>query len=133
MYTQLMAKIVPFSEARANLTELLDDVVDKQEHVLITRNGRPSAVVLSAAEYESLEETLDILQDKDLVEALRKSEDDVRAARLNSLDDLRKRVADRSGPTDPASHPPLRCSPAEPAGAGPQRPDRSGDRAASGW
>jgi antitoxin YefM len=90
MYTQLMAKIVPFSEARANLTELLDDVVDKQEHVLITRNGRPSAVVLSAAEYESLEETLDILQDKDLVEALRKSEDDVRAARLTSLDDLRK-------------------------------------------
>lgn len=86
-----MAKIVPFTEARANLTELLDDVEDRQEHVLITRNGRPSAVMLSADEYESLEETLEILQDKDLMEALRKSEDDVRAGRLTSLADLRER------------------------------------------
>jgi prevent-host-death family protein len=86
-----MAKIVPFTEARANLTELLDDVEDRQEHVLITRNGRPSAVMLSADEYESLEETLEILQDKDLMEALRKSEDDVRAGRLTSLKDLRNK------------------------------------------
>ncbi len=84
-----MAKIVPFTEARANLTELLDDVENLQEHVLITRNGRPSAVVLSAEEYESLEETLDILDDKDLMEALRKSEDDIRGGRLTSLEDLR--------------------------------------------
>ncbi|HWC13870.1 MAG TPA: type II toxin-antitoxin system Phd/YefM family antitoxin [Actinomycetota bacterium] len=91
VYTHFVAKIVPFTEARANLTELLDDVEDRQEHVLITRNGRPSAVMLSADEYESLEETLEILQDKDLIEALRKSEDDVRAGRLTSLEDLRKR------------------------------------------
>ncbi len=91
MYTHPMAKIVPFTEARANLTELLDALEDKQEHVLITRNGRPSAVMLSADEYESLEETLDILQDKDLMEALRKSEDDVRAGRLTSLKDLRSK------------------------------------------
>lgn len=84
-----MAKIVPFTEARANLTELLDDLEDRQEHVLITRNGRPAAVMLSADEYESLEETLDILQDKDLLEALRKSEDDVNVGRLTSLADLR--------------------------------------------
>jgi prevent-host-death family protein len=86
-----MAKIVPFSEARANLTELLDDVEDKQEHVLITRNGRPSAVVLSAEEYESLEETLEILQDKELMEALRRSEDDIRSGRLTPLGGLRSR------------------------------------------
>lgn len=87
-----MAKIVPFTEARANLSELLDDVEDRQEHVLITRNGRPSAVMLSADEYDSLEETLDILQDKDLMEALRKSQDDVRAGRLTSVAELRKRT-----------------------------------------
>jgi antitoxin YefM len=86
-----MAKIVPFTEARANLTELLDDVEDKHEHVLITRNGRPAAVMVSADEYESLEETLEILQDKDLMGALRKSEDDVRAGRLTSLEDVRNR------------------------------------------
>lgn len=69
----------------------LDAVEDKHEHVLITRNGRPSAVMLSADEYEWLDETLDILQDKDLLESLRKSEDDVRAGRVTSLDDLRRK------------------------------------------
>lgn len=88
-----MAKTVPFSEARANLTELLDAVEDRHEHVLITRNGRPSAVLLSADEYESLEETLDILQDKELMQALRKSEDDVGAGRLVPLEDLRAKRA----------------------------------------
>ncbi len=84
-----MVKIVPFTEARAKLAELLDVLEDKHEHVLITRNGRPSAVMLSADEYESLEETLDILQDNDLMETLRNSEDDVLAGRLTSLEKLR--------------------------------------------
>jgi prevent-host-death family protein len=86
-----MARVVPFTEARANLTELLDDVKNRHEHVLITRNGHPSAVTLSAEEYGSLEETLAILQDEDLMEALRKSEDDVRARRVTSLGEIRKR------------------------------------------
>ncbi|MDQ3964146.1 MAG: type II toxin-antitoxin system Phd/YefM family antitoxin [Actinomycetota bacterium] len=84
-----MAKIVPFTEARANLTELLDDVEQRHEHVLITRNGRPSAVMLSADEYESLEETLDVLQDKDLLDALKRSEMDVAEGRLTPLKELR--------------------------------------------
>jgi antitoxin YefM len=91
LYNHSMAKIVPFSDARANLTEILDALEKKHEHVLITRNGRPAAVMLSADEYESLEETLEILQDQELMEALRRSESDVRAGRLTSLRDLRSR------------------------------------------
>lgn len=90
LYTPPVAKIVPFTEARSNLTELLDDLEKRQEHVLITRNGRPSAVLLSVAEYEALEETLEILQDKDLMDALKRSEKDVEAGRLTSLADLRR-------------------------------------------
>lgn len=47
--------------------------------------------VPSDDEQESLEETLDILQDETLMEALGKSEDDVKAGRCVSLKDLRKR------------------------------------------
>jgi antitoxin YefM len=90
MYSDIMAKIVPFTEARANLTELLDDLEKRQEHVLITRNGRPAAVLLSAEEYEALEETLEILQDQELMDALKRSEKDVKAGRVTSLNDLRR-------------------------------------------
>ena len=52
--------------------------------------GRPSAVLLSAEEYEALEETLEIVQDKELMDALQRSERDVKAGRLTSLTDLRR-------------------------------------------
>jgi antitoxin YefM len=87
-----VARIVPFTEARSRLTELLDDVEARHEHVVITRNGRPAAVVLSTDEYEALEETLEILQDEQTLAALRESEDDVAAGRLFSLDEVRREL-----------------------------------------
>jgi antitoxin YefM len=87
-----MAKTFPFTEARAHLTELLDEVESRHEHVVITRNGRPAAVVLSPDEYEALQETLEILQDEDTLQALRESERDVRAGRLTSLDEVRREL-----------------------------------------
>ena len=87
-----MAKTVPFTEARAHLSDLVDEVERRHEHVVITRNGRPAAVVLSAEEYEELEETLEVLQDDDTLEALRESERDVRAGRLFTLDAVRREL-----------------------------------------
>ncbi len=87
-----MAKIIPFTEARARLTELLDDVEARHEHVVITRKGRPAAVVISPEEWAALEETLEILQDEETLAALRESEDDVRAGRLLSLDEVRREL-----------------------------------------
>ena len=87
-----MAKIVPFTEARARLTELLDDVEARHEHVVITRNGRPAAVVISPEEWEALEETVEVLQDDELLAALRESEEDVKAGRLFSLDEVKREL-----------------------------------------
>ena len=87
-----MTKIVPFTEARASLTELLDEVEGLHEHVVITRNGRPAAVVISTDEWEALEETLEILQDERSLAALRESDEDVRAGRMFSLDEVRREL-----------------------------------------
>jgi antitoxin YefM len=82
VYNALMAKILPFTEARTHLTELLDEIERVHEHVVITRNGRPSAVVMSQVEYESLIETLEILGDAQLMADLATSDEDVAAGRL---------------------------------------------------
>jgi prevent-host-death family protein len=87
-----MARIIPFTEARARLTELLDDVEARHEHVVITRKGRPAAVVISTEEWEALEETLETLQDEETLSALRESEEDVKAGRLFSLDEVRREL-----------------------------------------
>ena len=58
-----MARIISFTDARARLTELVDDVEARHEHVVITRNGRPAAVVVPAPEWQAIGETLDVLRD----------------------------------------------------------------------
>lgn len=85
-----MARTVPFTEARNGLKQLFDDVERRHEHVVITRNGRPSVVVLSSAEYETLQETLEILGDERTMEALRQSDEDVEAGRLYSVDEVKR-------------------------------------------
>jgi antitoxin YefM len=87
-----MARTIPFTEARARLTELLDDVEARHEHVVITRNGRPAVVVVSTEEWDALAETLEILQDEETLAALRESEEDVKAGRLSSLDEVRREL-----------------------------------------
>ncbi len=87
-----MAKTIPFTEARSKLSELLDDVERRHEHVVITRNGRPVAVLIPEDELEAIDETLEILQDEDLLEALRESEQDVKAGRLSTLSEVRREL-----------------------------------------
>jgi len=66
----MAAKAVPAREFRAKLSQLLSDVADRRAHVLVTRNGRPAAALVPVDEYEALEETAEILSDKDAMTAL---------------------------------------------------------------
>lgn len=54
-------------------SEFVDRVEREHERIVVTRNGRPAAVLISPDDLESLEETLDLLSDqtamKELVEA----------------------------------------------------------------
>lgn len=92
LYNRVVARIIPFTEARARLSELLDDLERRHEHVVITRKGRPAGVLISAAELEAIEETLEILQDEETVRALRESEEDVKAGRLSTLPEVRREL-----------------------------------------
>jgi antitoxin YefM len=66
-----MSETLPFSEVKAHLSEVADRVEREHDRILVTRNGRPSFVLLSPDDLASLEETLDILQDDELLESLR--------------------------------------------------------------
>ncbi|WP_420112052.1 type II toxin-antitoxin system Phd/YefM family antitoxin [Pseudactinotalea sp.] len=65
---------VPLAEARANLSRLVDEAVRTHERVEVTRQGRRAAVILSADDYDSLIETLDILNDEATMTDLHEAE-----------------------------------------------------------
>jgi prevent-host-death family protein len=60
-----MSETLPLAEVKARFSEVVDRVVKTHDRVVVTRNGRPAAVVMSPEDLEALEETLSVLSDPD--------------------------------------------------------------------
>ena len=54
---------LPIADVRANLSKLVEEAERTHQRVEVTKNGRRAAVLMSADDYDSLIETLDILGD----------------------------------------------------------------------
>ena len=87
---------IPLADVKARLSAVLDEVRDTHERVVITRNGRPEAVILAVSDLESLEETLDLLSTPGALAEIRQAEDDIAAGRSIDADELRRQLAARS-------------------------------------
>lgn len=81
--------ILPLAEIKKRLSEIVDGVEQRHDRVLLTRNGRPAAVILSPEDLEALEETLDILSDPKAMRAIRKAQREVEAGDVVTGDKLR--------------------------------------------
>ncbi|CAN7298303.1 type II toxin-antitoxin system prevent-host-death family antitoxin [Trinickia sp. LjRoot230] len=55
-------RTIPFTNARANLKRVVDQVVDDVGVTIITRRDAPNVVVMSQEHYDSLMETLYLLR-----------------------------------------------------------------------
>jgi len=67
-----MARVLPLSEAKARLSQLVADVEKNEEELVITRNGRPVAVLMSASEFACWQETREIQRDPGLMREIRR-------------------------------------------------------------
>jgi antitoxin YefM len=70
-----MSETLPLSSVKSHLSELVDRVEGQHDRVVVTRNGRPAAVLISSDDLEELEETLAILSDPALMAQVHESED----------------------------------------------------------
>jgi antitoxin YefM len=95
-----MAKTVPVRELRANLSSLLDDVSDRRDHVLVTRNGAPAAALVPIDEYAALEETADVLSDPEALSALEAGLAEIERGEIVTLSELRTELAERRPSAD---------------------------------
>ncbi len=66
-------KFLSVSQAKNNLSDLIRQMKHKQEIVAITRDGVPSAVLLSMDQFEGIMETIEILSDHKSMRVLRRS------------------------------------------------------------
>lgn len=82
-----MSGTIPFSEAKSHLSKIADRVELEHDRILVTRNGRPSFMIISPEDLESLEGTLDILRDRDLVASIGRSRSEAARGKRSRLRD----------------------------------------------
>jgi prevent-host-death family protein len=85
-----MSETMSLAAVKARFSELVDRVERQQDRVVVTRNGKPAAVLISADDLESLEETLAVMSDRSISAQLRESRKAVSAGEAGTgVEELR--------------------------------------------
>lgn len=87
-----MTKTLPITEARQNLTTLVNRADKLLDEYIITVNGKPAAVLMSAKEYDSWQETNEILSDPGLMKAIKQGEEDIKKGRVYDWEEVKKEL-----------------------------------------
>lgn len=87
-----MVNTISVRELRPKLADVLNAVHDRLDRYIITKRGRPEAVMISIEDYESILETLDIVSDKSLMRRIKKAEKDLRQGKGVALEKVKKEL-----------------------------------------
>ena len=87
-----MTNTLPITKARENLTSLVENAKNRLSEYIITVNGSPAAVLISAEEYESWKETNEIMSNPKLMDDIKGGEKDIREGRYFDWEDVKKEL-----------------------------------------
>ncbi|MEA3273436.1 MAG: type II toxin-antitoxin system Phd/YefM family antitoxin [Patescibacteria group bacterium] len=89
-----LQNILSITEARKNLFKIADQAQKNSTKFLLTKRGKPKAVVMSAGEFDSWQETLEIMKDfPDLNKDIKKFEKDFKNNKLHNYTTLEEILA----------------------------------------
>lgn len=80
-----VADHVALADAKNRLSEIIERLEREHGRIMITKHGRPAAVMLSIEDLESLEETLQVLSDPALMRSIRRSQREADAGKASRL------------------------------------------------
>ena len=82
-------KTLPLTQVKANLSRIVDQVEETDEEIVITRNGRTAAILVSPHEYAGWKETQAVRSDRDFVAEIRRGLRMLkRGAKIYTLEEL---------------------------------------------
>ena len=83
-----MSKTIPLKEARQQFSAIVDKVSRLRERYVVTKNGTPRAVVMSAEEFEGWVETLEFMSNPKAVKALEQGVKEAKAGKVRSFKEV---------------------------------------------
>ena len=91
----VMSETRTLADAKAHFSEIIDLVEKQHERVVITRHGKPAAIIMSPDDLESLEETLDILSTPGALEEIRAAEAEIDRGEYFTAAELRAKYLNK--------------------------------------
>lgn len=89
----VMSETVPLAQVKSRFSEMVDRVEHTHDRIVVTRNGRPAAVMISPDELASLEDTLELLSDSEALAELAEARQAHASGDYVTGDELRARFA----------------------------------------
>ena len=83
-----MTKTMSLKEDRSQISAIVDKVGRLSERVVVTKNGRPKAVVMGADEFESWVETLELFSNPKAVKALKQGLKEAKTGKFHSFKEV---------------------------------------------
>ncbi len=92
---------LPISEARKKIFNIAEDVQKPGNYYTLTEKGRPKAVIMSAEEFESIMENLEILSNPRIMDEIRRAEKEYERGDYVTLDKLIKELGYKDSDLQP--------------------------------
>ncbi len=80
-----MNRTISLKEARNRFSKIVDKIDRLSERYVVTKNGEPKAVMMSAEEFESWIETLEFMSNPKAVKALEQGLKEAKAGKFRSF------------------------------------------------
>ncbi len=87
-----MVNTITLKELRPELPGVIKNIDTRLDRYIVTKRGKPVAVIMSVDDYEGFLETMDILADKEVVKRIRKSQEEIRKGKTISFEALRRKI-----------------------------------------
>ncbi len=87
-----MVNTITLKELRPELPEVIKYIDSRLDRYIVTKRGKPVAIMMSPDDYEGLLETIQILSNKDTARRIKKAKRQIREGKTVSLEALRRRI-----------------------------------------
>ncbi len=91
----VMTETLSLAHIKAHLSEVVDRVEHQHDRVVLTRNGRPAAILVSPDDLEAIENTLDLLSDPQALKEINQARKEIAEGQVLEAEALRAKFLAR--------------------------------------
>jgi len=89
-----MVNTISLKDLRPELPKVINDIDERLDRFIVTKRGKPVAVMMSMDDYEGLLETIEILSDKEAAQRIKTAKAELAKGQTVSLRTFKKSLPD---------------------------------------